>query len=104
MRKFYIGGFAVVAGLMIAGAVAGSSNEDPRQPAFHDVKECNEYAGWMAQRKDDAQDHIVDERSMHGALLKTGTVEGLSEGNRENTRAADAYRRCMARRGYKVWG
>ena len=104
MRKLFIGGVAAMAGLMIAGGVAGSSNQDHAQPAFHDVKECNEYAGWIARRDGDAADQIVDERSMHGALLKTGTVEGLSEGNRENTRAAAAYRRCMARRGYKVWG
>ena len=106
MRKVYVGGLGVMAALLIAGGVAGSLNDAHRQPALDDVdvKECNEYAGWIAQRKGDAEEPVADERLEHGAMLKTGTVEGLAEGNRENDRAADAYRRCMVRRGYEVWG
>jgi hypothetical protein len=37
-------------------------------------------------------------------LVKTGTLDGLADSYQENAQAADAYRRCMMRRGYKAWG
>jgi hypothetical protein len=78
---------------------------------LRDVVDCNEYANWVIARAahvdriaaQGATDSATeDERFGSGALTTVGTLEGLS--NPDDPRAVTAYRQCMLRRGYNVWG
>lgn len=127
----------LLAGLTVAGSYAGRDAivHEPSSPASHfpegkifavawtssapalapvDVEECNDYAGWIAEREAHldriaaegrATDIALDrDRFAPGSISSVGTLEGLSKMYRDDPRAAVAYRRCMVRRGYNTWG
>jgi hypothetical protein len=108
MWKPYVWG-GVLATLLVLAAIAFSADptgfpfSSRRQPSVTDIEECNEYARWIAER--DALAPGGNARARRAApLVSTGTLDGLSGDYDQDARAADAYRRCMLRRGYKAWG
>jgi hypothetical protein len=134
MNRGAIGAVAllIVLGLTVLGVVGGqASTAEPAspappaekkiftvgwlagapQPAETDIVECNDYAAWVAEREarlDRAatENNAGEPTDDHArpALATVGTLHGLSSIHRDDPHAEAAYRQCMLRRGYNVWG